>query len=66
MLAGFIETIKQGEIDFHNNDLGRLLNKKATSLRNYLKRFFREINSTKYYPHFINTIKRKIHTVTVY
>jgi len=37
LFAGFSEAIRQGEFDFHNNDLERLLYRKPTSLKDYLK-----------------------------
>jgi len=44
MFAGFSEAIKNGEFDFHNNDLERLLNKKPTSLKDYLKGVYSQAN----------------------
>jgi NAD(P)H dehydrogenase (quinone) len=37
MLAGFGDAIRQGEFNFDNNDLNRLLNREAGSLKDYLK-----------------------------
>lgn len=37
MFAGFSEAISQGEFDFTNNDLETLLNRKLTTLRDFLK-----------------------------
>jgi NAD(P)H dehydrogenase (quinone) len=44
MLTGFGEAIKQGEFDFENNDLEKLLNRKSTPLKEYLKKVYSKSN----------------------
>jgi len=40
MFAGFSKAIKQGEFDFANNDLEKLLKRKATSIKHFLRKVY--------------------------
>lgn len=37
MIAGFSQAIKEGEFDFSNNDLEKLIKRKPTTVKEYLK-----------------------------